>query len=378
MPGNEFIGIEEQQIINELFTKNNGIFYRYHPKAYYVKDFESAFAKYFKVKYTHAVSSGTAALKLSLQALGVKPGDEVITQSHTFIATVEAIVEVGATPVIVDIDKSLNMNPNALREAITSKTKVVIPVHMSGVACHMKKILRATEECGTNIKILEDNAQSPGATFHGQYTGTIGDVGIFSFDFGKTITTGEGGMVVTNDKKIYNIVSGLSDHGHANNPNLPRGQDDCIGIGFNYKMTELQGALGLVQLKRLRDVIYWHRRNKQLLIDGLKDIVELRQRPDPKGDIGSSLSFFLNSKEEADRFVKEWTKLRYGLFNLPDAARWHVATYWNHIPYISNGLKYSQELLDRTIAIPIMAKYTNENINKRIEDIKQILKEIKK
>ena len=119
MPGSEFIGQEEQEIINEIFTKNKGYLYRYGGPSHYVSDFEKEFAKYFKVKYAHAVSSGTAALKLSLQALGVKPGDEVITQAHTFIATVEAICEVGATPVIVDINKSLNMDPEALADAIT-------------------------------------------------------------------------------------------------------------------------------------------------------------------------------------------------------------------------------------------------------------------
>jgi len=373
MPGYEFIDEKERQSINNVFTKNGGYLYRYGAKAHYVKDFEKEFAKYFKVKYAHAVSSGTAALKLSLQALNVKPGDEVITQSHTFIATVEAICEVGATPVIVDIDKSLNMNPDALREAITPKTKVVIPVHMSGVACHMKKILRTIEECGTNIKILEDNAQSPGATYHGQFTGTIGDVGIFSFDYGKAITTGEGGMIITNNENIYKKVSGLSDHGHANNPNLPRGLDDCIGLGFNYKMNELQGALGLAQLSKLNTIIEYHKKNKKALIDELKDTLELRQRPDPEGDIGSSLSFFLESKESTTAFVNEWTNLGYGLFNLPDAKKWHCATYWNHIPFKSNGLKVTQELLDRTVAVPIMAKFSEDDIQNRIYSIKKII-----
>lgn len=376
MPGYEFIDKKELKAVTEVFTKNNGYLYRYG-KGHCVTDFEKAFAKHFGVKYAHAVSSGSAALKLSLQALGVGPGDEVITQSHTFIATVEAIVECGATPVIVDVDKSLNMSPMELKKAITNKTKGVIPVHMSGVPCAMKYINKAIEESGNNIKILEDNAQSPGATYRGRYTGTIGDVGIFSFDFGKMLTCGEGGMVITNNEQIYKTVSGLSDHGHRNNPTVPRGMDDFIGLGFNFKMTEIQGALGLVQLSRLNKIIAGHKRSKQRLVEGLKDTVELRSQPDIEGDIGVTLSFFLNSKKEANQFVKKWYKLGYTTYNLPDAMKWHFAGYWNHIPYKSNSLKYSKQLLDRTIAIPVMAKFTDYDINKRIYDIKNIIKEIK-
>jgi len=375
MPGNEFIGKEEIDSINDIFTNNKGILYRYGTKDSRVRSFEEAFAKYFKVNYAHAVSSGTAALKLSLQALGVKPGDEVITQAHTFIATVEAIVEVGATPVIANIDKSLNMDPESLRDEITSKTKVVIPVHMSGVACDMKRIKKVIEQCGTDIKVLEDNAQCPGGTFKGQYTGTIGDVGIFSFDYGKMLTTGEGGMVVTNDEKIYNIARSLSDHGHAFNPTVPRGRDDCIGVGFNYKMMEVQGALGLVQLKRLKDVIALHRKNKQLLLDGIQDIVDLRYRPDPLGDICASVSFFFEIPQQAQLFVKKWNEAGYGTFNLPDAMRWHNACDWNHIKMQTTGLMRSNELLNRCIAIPVTAKMSKEEIEKQIETIKEIIGE---
>ena len=376
MPGYEFIGKEEQDAINELFEVNNGYLYRYGSKAHYVRDFELSFSKYFKTTYAHAVSSGTSALKLSLQALGVEKGDEVITQAHTFIATVEAIHEVGAKPVIVDIDKSLNMNPSSLDNAITVKTKVVIPVHMSGVSCDMKGIRSVIEDHNPDIKILEDNAQSPGATYKGKYTGTLGDVGIFSFDYGKMLTTGEGGMVVTNDETIYKIVSGLSDHGHANNPQKPRGMDDCIGIGFNYKMNEIQGALGLVQLNKLQKTIQLHKQNKKLFLDGLKNIVDLRYRPDPSGDIGSSVSFFFENQNQSQKFVTLWNKAGYSTFNLPDAMRWHNACYWYHIPMITSGLMHSNELLNRCVAIPIKAKMSGDEIEKQIETIKKIIKEI--
>ena len=376
MPGNEFIGNEELDAIHSIFFTNNGWLYRYG-RGHYVKDFEQKLAEYFGVCHAHAVSSGTAALKLSLQALGVKPGDEVITQAHTFIATVEAIVECGATPVIVDIDKSLNMCPDALRDAITRKTKVVIPVHMSGVPCHMKKIFKVIEECGTNIKILEDNAQSPGASFHGRLTGTFGDVGILSFDYGKMLTTGEGGTILTNDKSIYKKVSGLSDHGHANLPDVPRGLDECIGIGFNYKMTELQGALGCAQIHKLNKIIMAHRQCKASLKRKLGNILEFRKLPDSKGDVGVSLSFFLEDEKEAQQFVKKWNALGYSTYNLPDAYKWHFAGCWRHIKLVTKSLNVTRLLLNRTVAIPIKALYSEKDINEQVAAIKQIVEEIR-
>ena len=164
MPGFELIGKEERDAVNEVFDRG-GVLYRYgwderRQYIYRVDDFEKAFANKFGVKYALGVCSGTAALKAALKALDVKPGDEVITQSHTFIATVEAIIEVGAKPVITEINKTLNMDPEDLRDKITEKTKVIIPVHMSGVAAQMKEILAIANEY--NISVREDNAQSCG------------------------------------------------------------------------------------------------------------------------------------------------------------------------------------------------------------------------
>jgi 8-amino-3,8-dideoxy-alpha-D-manno-octulosonate transaminase len=265
------------------------------------------------------------------------------------------------------------MNPESLRDCISEKTKVVIPVHMSGVACDMKKIKRVVEECGTNIKILEDNAQSPGGTYRGKFLGTIGEVGIFSFDYGKMLTTGEGGMIVTNDENIYKTVRSLSDHGHAFNPAVPRGLDDCIGLGFNYKMNEVQGAIGLVQLSKLQKTIDAHKKNKQLFLENLKDTVELRSRPDPFGDIGVSVSFFCNGFDKTMDFLRKWTEKGYTTYNLPDAAKWHVATYWKHINFRSKGLFESGNTLTRTIAIPVRAKMEESEIIKQTETIKEIV-----
>ena len=256
MPGFEIIDKKEKKAVEKIF-REGGILFAHGfdsiRKNYYVRDFEKKFCKKFKCKYSLSVSSGTAAIKIGLKALGVKPGDEVITQGFNFVATVEAILDIGAKPVIANVDESLNIDAKDVEKLITSKTKVILPVHMLGVAAEMNKIKNLARK--KNLKVLEDNCEAVGAKFNGKYLGTIGDVSALSFDFGKVITTGEGGMILTNNKKIDKYSREYHDHGHENNPRFPRGKDTKKIYGFNYRMTEMQGALGKVQLDKLNWII---------------------------------------------------------------------------------------------------------------------------
>jgi len=184
MPGFELIGEEEKQAVADLFDKG-GVLYRYGLDAkrqniFRVNDFENAVAKKIGVKHVLCVCNGTAALKLALLAVGVKAGDEVITQSFTFIATIEAILELGAVPVVTEVDKSLNMDPKDLEKKITKKTKAIVPVYMAGVAAKMEEIQAIAQKHG--LPIVEDSAQAMGATYKGKYLGTLGAVGIYSLD----------------------------------------------------------------------------------------------------------------------------------------------------------------------------------------------------
>jgi len=382
MPGFELIGKEEQNAVNDIFERG-GVLYRYgwHDQRqgiYRVDEFESNFAMKMGVKHALAVSSGTAALHLALKALNIKPGDEVITQSHTFIATVEAIVEVGAIPVITEVDKSLNMDPSDLAKKITSRTKAIIPVHMMGAAARMDEIMQIANT--HDIPVLEDNAQCCGGTYHGKMLGTIGNVGITSFDFGKVLTTGEGGMVYTNNEEIFKTVMEYSDHGHELNPDLPRGEDTRHQSGFNYKMTELQGAIGLVQLTKMDEIISQQKKNKNLIKEGIRDIpeIEFREIPNPDGDTGDSVVFFLENREKAKQFAKLWTEKGYGTKNLPDAINWHFAGTWDHIlPHyehysnknVNELFPHSNQILRRAIAIPIFVKMDEKNISDIINAI---------
>lgn len=390
MPGFEIIGKEEKDAINEIFDKSNGVLYRYGLDArrnniFRVDDFERKLAEKVGSKYCLFVSNGTAALKLGLIALGVKAGDEVITQSFTFIATVEAILELGAIPVITEIDGSLNMDPNDLEKKITDKTKAIIPVHMGGVPAKMDKIMEIAAKL--NIPVLEDSAQALGASFKGKNIGTIGDAGIYSFDIGKVITAGEGGALVTDNEELYLKARAYSDHGHDQNPNFPRGEDTRSAWGFNYKVTELQGAIGLAQLKKLDHVIETQKKNKDYLKKSLQDIeiIEFREVPDSDGDASDTLIFYLPDRETAHLVASELSKVGIGTKNLPDAIDWHFAGTWKHIfgnypEYKDKDLEkvwpFSTEHLRRAVALPIMIGTTEEELRSIAEKVQAVLNNI--
>jgi len=389
MPGFELIGEEEKRAVVEVFERG-GVLYRYglndrRQNIFRVDEFEKKIAEKLGVRYALCVCNGTAALKIALIGLGVGPGDEVITQSFTFVATVEAILELGAIPVITEVDKSLNMDPTDLKRKITERTKAIIPVHMAGVAARMDEILGTALKY--NIPVLEDSAQALGGTYKGKYLGTLAHAGIYSLDIGKVITTGEGGILVTNDENIYLKARAYSDHGHDYNPNVPRGQDTRSMWGFNYKVTELHGAIGLAQLRKLDFILERQRNNKNRIKQGIKDVpgIEFREIPDPEGDAGDTLIFFVQSKEKASEFAKKLASKGIGTKNLPDAIDWHFAGTWTHIFYSFPEYKgknleetwyQSAGFLRRAIAIPIMVKMTDEKIEQIIQAIKEISEDI--
>ncbi|HFQ80042.1 MAG TPA: aminotransferase class I/II-fold pyridoxal phosphate-dependent enzyme, partial [Desulfobacterales bacterium] len=196
MPGFEVFGEEEKRQAMDVF--DTGVLFRYEfaeqrRGIYKVREFEEAFAGYCGVRYAQAVTSGTAALKVAMAAMGIGPGDEVITQGFTFVATWEAVFDVGALPVFAEIDDTLNMDPLDLEKKITERTKLIIPVHMMGSAARMREIKAVADR--HSIPVLEDTAQAPGASLNGSKLGSMGRCGTFSFDPVKTITTGEGGMI---------------------------------------------------------------------------------------------------------------------------------------------------------------------------------------
>ena len=390
MPGYELVGKEEKEAVLEIFDKHGGVLFKHgfdalRKGSYKVAEFEKAFAKHVGANYAQAVTSGTAALKVALEALGVRTGDEVITQSFTFVATVEAIIECGAVPLLADINDTLNMDPLDVEKKITKKTKAIIPVHMYGASVQMDEIMAISKKY--NLCVLEDAAQAVGAVYKGNKAGTIGDAGTFSFDFGKALTTGEGGMVVSNNKEIFLKAREYADHGHENNPAFPRGEDTRRRRGFNYRMMEFQGAIGLVQLNKLDYAIQKQRENKKKIKDAIKDIKKFKFRvlADGSEETGDTLVLIFETIEEVKEFVSGIRARGLGTKNLPDAFNWHFAGTWDHIfseiSYYKNKewktlWSKSEDLLKRTVALPINIKMTTEQIDKTIDIIRETSKEI--
>ncbi len=236
----------------------------------YIDQFENKFASFCNVKYALATSNGTTALHLALVALNIKDGDEVIIPDLTFIATANAVKYVGAKVVTVDIEEdTLCIDPKAIENAITSKTKAIIPVHLYGHPANMIAINEIAKKY--NLKVIEDAAEAHGAEVYSKRVGGLGDVGIFSFYGNKIITSGEGGMVTTNDKGLYERMKYLRDHAMSKEKRYWHTE-----IGFNYRMTNLQAALGLAQLERIDELLTKKKYIFEWYQEGLKDIPNLK------------------------------------------------------------------------------------------------------
>ena len=386
MSGNEIIGKEELNSIKDIFKRSNGVLFSHsfdlrRNKIYRVEIFEKIFAKIIGSKYAIACSSGTAAGAICLQAAGVKPGDEVITQAFTFVAPIESIMSIGAIPKIVDVDNSLNMCPLELKKTITKKTKCIMPVHMLGKSCNMDEIKKISKL--KKIPIVEDACEALGVKYKNKFIGTLGEMGFFSFDFGKIITTGEGGMVTTNNKNLYTKLKALRDHGHENKSNIHRGLDKAICRGFNFRMTEMQAAVGIVQLKKLKKILYLKERNFKIIEKKLleKKLIQLRKSNNGSSDQHDFLCLVFPHKLLAKRVYLKFVKQKIPVGILPVAKKWHFAGDWGHL--WKNDSRYSKSykrmwsnsknLLDRTISIPISIKSSKKMILRNVEKILNII-----
>jgi perosamine synthetase len=229
----------------------------------YVKKFEQQFAEYSDMKFGVAVSNGTVAIHLALAALGIGEGDEVIVPDLTFAASINGVIYTGATPVIADIDpETWTLSPAAVEALITPRTKAIMPVHIYGHPCHMDELMAIAKK--HNLLVVEDCAEALGALYKGKHVGTFGDAATFSFFGNKTITTGEGGMVLFKDEAVYNKAMVLRDHGMSKQK---RYWHDFVG--FNYRMTNIQAAIGVAQLERLDEFVEAKRKMAAVFNAGL-------------------------------------------------------------------------------------------------------------
>ena len=398
MPGYELWSDKERKEVNDVLE--TGILMRYgfdgpRKGIWKSKDLEAAICGTFGSRYAQLTSSGTSALTTALSALGIGYGDEVITPSFTFVASFEAILSVGAIPVLVDVDDTLTLDPQAVRKAITPNTKAIMPVHMCGSMADLDALLAICKE--HNLVLLEDACQSIGGTYKGKHLGTIGDAGTFSFDFVKTMTCAEGGVVMTNREDIFIKSDGYTDHGH-DHKGADRGADLHPFIGYNYRISELHAAVGLAQIKRLDEFLLLQKKNHAQLKNILASVPEIsfRRVPDPAGDSCSFISWFLPTAELTKAVVAEMKArgILAGNFYWFD-NNWHYIRKWDHLKksvtlnalhpdvkekvmaQANKNFAASDAIMSRCISSSISLVWTDEQIQekgmKMVEVVKMVL-----
>ncbi|MDY0223487.1 MAG: DegT/DnrJ/EryC1/StrS family aminotransferase [Desulfobacterium sp.] len=394
MPGFEIFGDEERKEVMDVLE--TGVLFRYgfegtrkgHWKA---KEFENKLCGITGSAHALLCSSGTAALSIALASCGIGAGDEVIIPPFTFVATFEAIINAGAVPVFAEIDETLCLDPDKLDAALTDRTRAVVPVHMCGA---MAKIDRIKEFCDAKgLVLIEDACQALGGSFKGRHLGTFGSMGCFSFDSVKTITCGEGGGVITDQKELYQRADQYADHGHDHLGGSDRGADGHPILGTNFRISELNAAVGLAQLNKLDRIIKIQRKNKQTIKEEMKALpgITFREIPDPAGDSATFLSFFLEDEARARSVSKA-----LGAAGVDGCAyyfdnNWHYLRHWHHLKNLSGAAKLPLELLEnkpdyskvqvplsdgiigRNISMQIKLGWTDQEIDQRIKSIKNII-----
>ena len=357
-PGNQWIGKEELEELMDVME--SGYLFRYgnleDPNfKHKVYTFEQEFAAHCGARYALATSSGSGALVAALKAIGIGPGDEVIVPAYTFIATFSSIIFAGGVPVLAEIDRSLDIDPADIEHRITGQTKAIMPVHMLGNPCDMDAILEIAGRHG--LPVIEDACQANGGSYQGRKLGTLGQIGVFSLNVYKTVTAGDGGMVVTDDADLYKLAFGFHDQGHA-----PLRSGVEVGkrsvLGMNFRMNELTGAVALAQLRKLdRIVATLHEKKKRFkeLITGAGGF-QFRVLNDPDGDCATLCTVLFDDPAKAARVAE-----RLGTTTV-DRSGWHVYANMEHFnrylrekgfPYGKGAFPQTDDILSRAINLSV-------------------------
>ena len=396
MPGFELFGKAEKKEVQDVL--DSGILMRYgfdsmrqgHWKA---KELEKEIESKFNVQYAQLVSSGTSAVSLALASAGIGAGDEVIMPCFTFVASFEAIIMLGAIPVIVDIDDTLTLDILSVQNAITPKTKAIMPVHMCGSMADLDPLIKICS--AHNLILIEDACQAIGGSYNGKALGTLGDLGCFSFDFVKTVTCGEGGVVITNNNDLYTNADLYSDHGH-DHLGIDRGADTHPYLGYNFRISELNAAVGLAQFRRLDDFINIQKKHYTIIRNELENLNGLTFRTVPKGGEESYafLNFFLDDLDTARKVNSAFKSNGIDVcFHYYD-NNWHYIRNWGHlksqnslIPLskeLKNGLSYlkkksfekSDHFIGRNISCLIKLSWKESEVVKRAKVMASIISSI--
>jgi len=384
MPGTELFGAEERKEIEDVLS--TGIMFRFNHDAqrnnfWKAKDFENEVKKITNAKYALAVSNGSAAIMAALAASGIGTGDEVICPPFTYIATIEAVLMLGALPVFAEIDETLCLSAEGIKKAITPKTKAVYLVHMCGGNARMDEIMEVVNS--NKLILVEDAGQAFAASYKGKATGLFGNAGAYSFDFFKIATAGEGGIFVTNDEKTYMLADNFCDHGHDHIGNN-RGMENHPIIGFNYRISELHAAVGVAQTRKVPHIRESNLKIKKQLQTILSKVngISFSQLGDENGDSGTFLNILLPDTEAAKRTVDEFNNSGVGGFNYWYTNMYHFINQWDHIKelrtasklpiqvlgapqdYKNLNLPKTQDTIGRLISFGIRCTWTEEEVTK--------------
>lgn len=341
-----------------------------------VQEFEKTVAEYVGAKYAVAVSNGTAALHAACFAAGIKSGDEVITTPITFAASSNCVLYCGGKPVFADIETdTYNIDPNDIIRKITNKTKAIIPVHFAGQPCNMDRINEIAKQY--NLLVIEDAAHALGADYKGKKIGSISDMTIFSFHPVKHITTGEGGMITTNDKDLYDKLILFRTHGITRDSEFMTHNEGAwyyeqLDLGLNYRITDIQCALGISQMKKLDRFVARRKEIANKYNQAFRDVQNITL-PKQSNNCNSSWHLYVIQILNKDR-KQVFDKLR----QLGIGVNVHYIPVYKHPYYQNNGYSKTacanaENYYKHAISIPIFPKMTDEEVDYVIENIKAII-----
>lgn len=326
-----------------------------------VLEFEKGFAEFVDSNHAVASSSGTTAIHLALLALGIKPGDEVITTPFTFIATATPILFCGAKPVFVDIDpKTFNIDPLKVEAAISEKTKAIIAVHLYGQPAAMDHINEIAE--ARELAVIEDACQAHGAIYRGKKVGTLGDCGCFSFYPTKNMSSGEGGMVTTNDSELAERLTLLRNHGQSK-------RYDYHMVGYNFRMTDIAAAIGIVQLSNLEKATETRIHNAQRLTEGLEGIVEVPYVAPEVRHVFHQYTIKQNSRDGLKEALEK-AGIGSGIYYPRPLHQFPVFQ-----EFIPDGFStpVAEQVAQEVLSLPVHPKVTDESVDKIVGEIKKFI-----
>ena len=386
MPGFElFSDLERDQVKEVLDT---GVLMRYgfdgmRNEVWKVKELEQKVARRMQVKHAHALSSGHSSSNLGTgcrRSRRRRRGDHAAC--FTFVASFESIIALGAKPVLVDVDETLTLDPQSVKNAITGNTKAVMPVHMCGTMANLSALKDICIE--NNLVLIEDACQAIGGTYNGKPLGSIGDLGCFSFDFVKTVTCGEGGVVITNNGDHYENMHAYADHGH-DHIGSDRGAEGHPFLGFNYRLSELNAAVGCAQFERLDDFIEIQKNNYTTLLDAISDLSYVQANPITAGGVGNYgfLNLLFDSEKQARAAQMQLKEAGVDVCFYWYDNNWHYYRKWEHLFEAKSLFPLSDELrthlkqqakkdfslsdktISRTLSCLIKLSWTAEEVEKK-------------